>query len=109
VLLILHWPEQNGIGQIHHFGNAAAGWPKKDPLRLGRAINDVFRRSEVLADQLRLVLIEGPLQVRGQEAVHDVHAGRQAELGHAAQDEGLVGGCWASLPMTMIQPVSSAP
>ncbi len=29
---------------------------------------------------------------RGEEAVHDVHAGREGELGDAAEDEGLVGG-----------------
>ena len=44
------------------------------------------------ADQLRLVLVERPLEMRGEEAVLDVHAGRQAQLGDAAQNERLVGG-----------------
>ena len=38
------------------------------------------------------MLVEGALQVRGQKAVHDVHAGRQRQFGHAAQNQRLVGG-----------------
>ena len=46
---------------------------------------------EVLPDQLRLVLVEGSLEMGREEAVHHVHAGREAEFGHPAQDERLVG------------------
>ena len=38
------------------------------------------------------MLVERALQVRRQKAVHDVHARRQAQLGHAAQNQRLVGG-----------------
>ena len=38
------------------------------------------------------MLVEGALQVRGEEPVHDVHAGGEGKLGDAAEDEGLVGG-----------------
>jgi hypothetical protein len=92
VFLVLHRAEQDGVGEVHHLGNAAAGGSKQNALRLGGAVDDVVGRAEVLADQLRLVLVEGALQVRGEEAVHDVHAGGERELGHAAQDERLVGG-----------------
>ena len=48
--------------------------------------------AEVLANQRRFVLVERPLEVGREEAVHHVHAGRQAELGDAPQDQRLVGG-----------------
>jgi hypothetical protein len=92
VFLILDRAEEDGIGQIHHFGNAAPCCPKKDSLGFRRAVDDVVGRAEVLADQVGLVLVEGPLEVGGEEPVHDVHAGGEGELGDAAQDEGLVGG-----------------
>ena len=92
VFLVLHRAKQDGVGQVHHLGNAAAGGSKQNALRFGRAVDDVFGRAEVFADQLRLMLVEGALQVAGEEAVHDVHAGSQRELGDAAEDEGLVGG-----------------
>ena len=92
VFLVLHRAEEDGVGEVHHLGNAAAGGSKEDALRFGGTVDDVFGRAEVFADQLGLVLIEGPLQVAGEEAVHDVHAGGERELGDAAQDEGLVGG-----------------
>ena len=91
VFLVLNRPQENGVGQVHHLGNAAAGGSKQDTLRLRGAVDHVFRRAQVLADQLRLVLVERALQVARQEPVHDVHAGRQAQLGHAAQDQCLVG------------------
>ena len=92
VFLVLHRAEQNGIGEVHHLGDAAAGGAEENALRLGGAVDDVVGRAQVFADQLRLVLVKGALQVRGEEAVHDVHAGREAQLGDAAQDERLVGG-----------------
>jgi hypothetical protein len=92
VFLILHRAEQDGVGQVHHLGDAAAGGSKEDALGFGGAVDDVFGRAEVLADQVGLVLVEGALQVGGEEAVHDVHAGGERKLGDAAQDEGLVGG-----------------
>ena len=79
MFLVLHRAEQDGIGQVHHLGNAAARGSKENALRFGRAVDDVVGRAEVFADQLRLVLVEGALQVGGEEAVHDVHAGRQAK------------------------------
>ena len=63
VFLILHGAEQDGVGEIHHLGNAAAGGSKEDALRLGGAIDDVFGRAEVFADQVGLVLVEGALKV----------------------------------------------
>ena len=63
VFLVLHRPQQNRIGQVHHLGNAAPRRPKQNALRLGRAVDNVVRRAEVLANQLRLMLVEGPLQV----------------------------------------------
>ena len=92
MFLVLHRPKQHGVGQVHHLGNAAARGSKQNALRLGGAVDDVFRRAEVFADQLGLVLVEGALEVGGEEAVHDVHARRERELGDAAQDQRLVGG-----------------
>jgi hypothetical protein len=92
VFLILHGAEQDGIGEVHHLGNAAAGGSEENALRLGGAIDDVVGRAEVLADQAGFVLVEGALQVAGEEAVHDVHAGSEREFGDAAENEGLVGG-----------------
>ncbi len=92
VFLVLHRAEQDGVGEVHHLGNAAARGSEENALRFGGAVDDVIGRAEVFADQLRLVLVEGALEVAGEEAVHDVHARRERELGDAAQDERLVGG-----------------
>ena len=86
VLLILHRAKQDGVGQVHHLGDAAPRGAEEDALCFRGAVNDVFGRAEILADQFGLVLIEGALQVGGQEPVHDVHAGGERELGDAAQD-----------------------
>ena len=86
VFLVLHGAKEDGVGEVHHLGNAAAGGSKQNALRFSRAVDDVFRRAEVFADQLRLMLVEGALQVAGEEAVHDVHAGRKRKLGHAARE-----------------------
>jgi hypothetical protein len=51
VFLILHRAKQDGIGQVHHLGHAAARGAKQCALRLGGAVDDVGRRTEVLADQ----------------------------------------------------------
>ena len=53
VFLILHRAEEDGIGQVHHLGNAAAGGSKEGALRRGGAVDDVVGRAEILADQLR--------------------------------------------------------
>ena len=92
MFLVLHRPEEYGIGQVDHLRHAAPLRPEENPLAFGRAVDDVVGRTEIFADQFRFVLIEGPLQVRGEKAVLDVHAGRQAQLRHAAQDERLIGG-----------------
>ena len=44
------------------------------------------------ADQLRFVLIERPLEMGGEKAVHHVHPGGQTELGDPTENERLVGG-----------------
>ena len=92
VFLILHGAKEDGIGEVHHLGNAAAGGSEEDALGIGGAIDDVFGRAKVFADQVRFMLVEGALKVAGQEAIHDVHAGGERKLGNAAKNEGLVGG-----------------
>ncbi len=77
VFLVLHGTKEDGVGEVHHLGNAAAGGSKEDALRFRRAVNDVFRGAEVFADQFRLMLVEGALKVAGEKAIHDVHAGRE--------------------------------
>ncbi len=63
VFLVLDRAEEDGVGEVHHLGNAAAGGPKEDALRFGGAVDDVFGGAEVFADQLGLVLVEGALEV----------------------------------------------
>ena len=92
VLLVLHRAEQHRVRQVDHLRHAAALRAEELALARGRAVDDVVGRAEVLANQLRLVLVERPLEVRREEAVLDVHARRQAELGHPPQDQRLVGG-----------------
>ncbi len=92
VLLVLNRPEQNRIRQVDHLRHAAARRTEEDALALGRTVDDVFRRPEVLANQLRFVLVERPLEMGGEEPVHDVHPGSQTELGDPAKNERLVGG-----------------
>ena len=52
VFLVLDGTEEDGVGEVHHFGNAAAGGSKEGALRGGGAVDDVFRRTEILADQV---------------------------------------------------------
>ncbi len=92
VFLVLHRAKQDRVGEVHHLGNAAARGSKEHALRFGGAVDDVFGGAEVFADQLGFVLIEGALKVAGEEAIHDVHARSEGELGDAAEDQGLVGG-----------------
>ena len=92
VLLVLHGTEEHGIGEVDHFRHAAAPRPEEHALALRRTLDHIVGRSEIPPDQLRFVLVERSLEMRGEEAVLDVHPGREAELGHAAQDERLVGG-----------------
>ena len=56
-----------------------------------RALDDVLRRAEVLADEVGFVPVEGPLQVRRQESVLHVHSRSETQLGHATDDQRLVG------------------
>ena len=92
VLLVLHRSEEHGIRQVDHLRHTPAARTKEDALAFRRAVDDVFGGAEILADQRRFVFVERPLEVRRQEAVHDVHARRQAEFGDAPQDERLIGG-----------------
>ena len=70
VLLVLHRAQQHGVRQVDHLRHAAARRTEEHALALGRTVDDVFGRAEVLANQLRLVLVERPLEVRREEAVH---------------------------------------
>ena len=74
VLLVLHGAEEDGVREVDHLRHAAALGPEEHALALGGAVDDVVGGAEVLANQLRLVLVERPLEVRREEAVHDVHA-----------------------------------
>ena len=92
MLLVLHGAQEDGVGQVDHLRHAAALRAEENPLTFRRAVDDVFRRAEIFADECRFVLVEGALEVRREEAVHHVHARSQTELGDAAQDQRLVGG-----------------
>ena len=91
VLLILHRTKEHWIGQINHARDAATLGTEQEPLAFGRAVDDVFRRSEEFSNQCRFVLVERSLQMRCQEPIHDVHAGCETQLVHAPQDQRLVG------------------
>ena len=54
VLLVLHRTEKHGIGQVDHARHAAALRAEQHALALGRTLDDVVGRAEVLANQLRL-------------------------------------------------------
>ncbi len=92
MFLVLHRPQQNRVGQIHHLRHAPPRRSKQHALRFRRTIDNVVGRTEILANQLRLMLVERALQVARQKAIHDVHARRQAQLRHATQNQRLVGG-----------------
>ncbi|MDZ4802674.1 MAG: hypothetical protein SGI92_31315, partial [Bryobacteraceae bacterium] len=92
VLLVLDRAQKHRVCQVDHGGNPAAFLAEEYPLALGGAVNHVVGCAQILANQLRLVLVERPLQMGREKAVHDVHAGGQAELRHAPQDQRLVGG-----------------
>ena len=74
------------FGTRRRFGPKSTRW-----LSVG-TVDDVLRRAQVPANQLRLVLVKGPFEVGREEAVHHVHPGREAQLGDAPQDKRLVGG-----------------
>ena len=52
VLLVLHRAQQDGIGEVDHLRHAAARRAEELPLALGRTLDDVLGRAEVLANQL---------------------------------------------------------
>ena len=74
MFLVLDGAEKQWVVQVDHRRNAAALGSEQDALGFGGGVDEVFRRAEEQADQLRLVLVEGALQVGGEEAVLDVHA-----------------------------------
>ncbi len=92
MLLVLHGAQKHGVGEIDHLRHTAPPGTEQDALALGRAVDDVVRGAQILADERRFVLVEGPLEMRRQKPVHDVHAGRQAQLGDPPQHQCLVGG-----------------
>ncbi len=91
MLLILHGTEKDGVRQVDHARHAPPLRAKQDALAFGRTIDHVVRRAQIFAHQFRLVLVEGALQMRGEESVLHVHSRSQAEFGHAPQNERLVG------------------
>ena len=46
VFLVLHGAEQDGVGEVHHLGDAAARGAKERALRRGGAVDDVVGRAE---------------------------------------------------------------
>jgi len=98
VLLVLHGTEEHRVGEIDHARHAPARRPEQRPLALGGALDDVVGRSEIFANECCFVLVERPLEMRGEEAVLDVHPRRQRQLGDAAQDERLIRGLLRVLP-----------
>ena len=64
VLLVLNGTQQHRVGQVVHFRYTPTRRTKQNTLRLGRALNDVIRGPQKLSDELRLVAIKGPLEVR---------------------------------------------
>ena len=92
VLLVLDRTQEHRVGKIDHPRHAAAGGAEQRTLARRRALDHVVGRAEVFANQLRLVLVERPLEMRGEEPVHHVHARRQTELGDTPEDQRLVGG-----------------
>ena len=91
VLLVLDGAKQHRIGEIDHRRHAPALRAKQNALALGRTIDDVIRRAQIFPEQLGFVLVEGAFEVRCEKPVLHVHAGSQAEFGHAAQNKRLVG------------------
>ncbi len=110
VFLVLHRPQQDRVGQVHHLGNAPARGSKEHALRFGRALDDVIGRAEVFADQLRShacrrcapgALVRNPSMMFMPGVRESSVTRRRIRAWSAA--------CCASLPKIMIQPVSSAP
>ena len=92
MLLVLHRTEEHRVLQVDHLRHPPPGGSEEGALRLGRALDLVVCTPQVLADQLGLVLVEGALQVRGQEAVLDIDSRVERQLVGATQDQRLVSG-----------------
>ena len=91
MLLILHGAEKHGIRQVDHARHAPPFWAKQNALAFRRTIDDVVRSAQIFAHQFRFVLVESALKMRSEKSILHVHSGSQAEFGHAAQDERLIG------------------
>ena len=78
MFLILHWAEEDGGLQVHHFGNTAPLGPKQFGLGRRRRVNHVIRRSEKLTKQICLWRVIGALGVGGQHAILNIHSRIQA-------------------------------
>ncbi len=92
VFLILDRSHENGVGQVDHLRHAAALRSEEHALALRGTVDHVFRSAEVQADQFRFVLVEGALEMGGEEAVHHVHPRGQTQFRDPPQDKRLVRG-----------------
>ena len=92
VLLVLDGTEEHRVLEIDHGRHPATGGTEEHALGLGRTLDDVVGSAQKLTQQIGLGLVEGPLEVGGEEAVLHVHPGVQGLLGDLAQDDRLIGG-----------------
>ena len=74
VLLILDRTQKNRILQVHHFRNAATFGAEEPALSDGRAVDQIIRGTQKLAQEFRFRDQIGSLGMGGEHAVLDIHA-----------------------------------
>ena len=103
VFLVLHRPEQHGVGEIDHARHPATLRTEQDALALGGTIDDVVGRAQVFADQFRLVLVESALQVVVRKPSLMFMPGVRLSSVTRRRISAWSAACCASLPNSMIQ------
>lgn len=92
MLLVLDGAEEDGVFEVHHFGDAAAVGAEEFALGIGGAGDEIVGSAEKFAEECGFGSEVGTLGMGGEHAVLNVHAGIESELIDLAQDDGLIGG-----------------
>ena len=92
MFLVLDRANEGRALEVDDPGNAAARRPEESLLRFRRTLDNVIGAAKKLAQEVRLALEEGSLEMGCKKAILDVHSRRQRSLGDAPQNHRLVGG-----------------
>ncbi len=92
MFLVLDRANEGRTLEVNDPGNSAARRSEERLLRFRWTLYNVIGTAKILAQEVRLALEKGSLEMGGEKAILDVHSRRQRQLGNAPQNHRLVSG-----------------